>query len=347
MSSSPLQNKLPRQTGAFSTTSTSWHDVAKTRAFQPGYGIIPAQRNFTAMLNFVETPLAWETSEAEKIAEGHHPIIRYFSKLNRFLDPEKSTKNALFIAGTTLGVVLVLMVVGFTNLIKAPTEKISDNQTLLAASMPEENFDESEESPKANALFAVANGLEASPSKSKSAPPAFRSDPFKPLIELEWLKALLDKQNADKEKASPITKPTTTQTVNPFPSKPAEPTLGVPVESLIQFVGVVSNEDPRKPATVLLKLLNEANSMMLSKRIGSSFEYGGNYFTLTAVKGAYLYLTINGFKNRIELSSTSPSSQTTGSGNRNVSTNSNQTPLPNSNNEDSNIEKLLNDLGKV
>ncbi|MFN7310231.1 MAG: hypothetical protein ACK5T0_02565 [Vampirovibrionales bacterium] len=346
MSSSPLQNKLPRQTGAFSTTSSSWHDVAKTRAFQPGYGIIPAQRNFTAMLNFVETPLEWEAPEVDKIAEGHHPITRYFSQLNRFIDPQKSTKNALFIAGTSLGVVLVLMVVGFTNLIKAPNEKISDNQTLLAASLPEENFDESKESLNANALFAVASGLEASPAKSKPAPPAFRSDPFKPLIQLEWLKALLDKQNTEKEKASTITKPTTTQAVKPFPNKPAEPSLGVPVESLIQFVGVVSNEDPRKPATILLKLLGETESMMLSKRIGSSFEYGGNYFTLTAVKGAYLYLTINGFKNRIALSSTS-SSQSSSSGSRNVSQNPPQNAMPNAGREESNIEKLLNDLGNV
>jgi hypothetical protein len=343
MSSSPLQNKLPRQASAFSTASTSWHDVAKTRAFQPGYGIIPAQRNFTAMLNFVQAPLEWEALEAEKIATGQHPITRYFSQLNRFIDPHKSMKNALFIAGTSLGVALVLMVVGMTHLIKAPHGETAQTQTLLAASLPEENFDGSEESLKANALFAVANSLETSTSKRKPKVAPFRNDPFKPLIELEWLKNLLDKQN-EKKNTQVISNPEKPQNVKPFPSKPVETSLGVPVESLIQFVGVVSNEDPRKPATILLKLLNETNNIMLSKRIGSSFEYGGNYFTLTSVKGSYLM--INGFKSRVELSSAS-SSQTSSSRNNNVSSTPPQKSMPNASREESSIESLLNDLGNV
>jgi hypothetical protein len=345
MSSSPLQNKLPRQASAFSTASTSWHDVAKTRAFQPGYGIIPAQRNFTAMLNFVQAPLEWEALESEKIAAGQHPITRYFSQLNRFIDPQKNMKNALFIAGTSLGVALVLMVVGMTHLIKTPHEETAQNQTLLAASLPEENFDGSEETLKANALFAVANGLETSTSKGKPKVAPFRNDPFKPLIELEWLKSLLDKQN-EKKNTQVISNPEQPQNVKPFPSKPVETSLGVPAESLIQFVGVVSNEDPRKPATILLKLLNETNSIMLSKRIGSSFEYGGNYFTLTSVKGSYLYLMINGFKNLVELSSAS-SSQTSSSRNNNISSTPPQKSMPNASREESSIENLLNDLGNV
>ncbi len=346
-SSSPLQNKLPRQASAFSTASTSWHDVAQTRAFQPGYGIIPAQRNFTAMLNFVESPLEWEAPEAEKIAHGEHPITRYFSQLNRFIDPQKSTKNALFIAGTSLGVVLVLMVVGVTHLIKAPRESVRNTQTLLAASLPEENFDEAEESLKANALFAVAHGLQAPPSKSKPTTAPFRNDPFKPLIQLEWVEALLDKQNAENKDKEIVSPPKDSQTLKPFPKKPAEPSLGVPVASLIQFVGVVSNEDPRKPATILLKLLNESNSIMLSKRIGSSFEYGGNYFTLTSIRGAYLYLIINGIKSQVALSNTPSSAQASASGNQRLSNNPPQKSAPPSDHEASNIEKLLNDLGNV
>jgi hypothetical protein len=159
------------------------------------------------------------------------------------------------------------------------------------------------------------------------------------------LKSLLDKQN-EKKNTQVISNPEQPQNVKPFPSKPVETSLGVPAESLIQFVGVVSNEDPRKPATILLKLLNETNSIMLSKRIGSSFEYGGNYFTLTSVKGSYLYLMINGFKNLVELSSAS-SSQTSSSRNNNISSTPPQKSMPNASREESSIENLLNDLGNV
>ena len=355
MSRSSVQNTLPRQVSAFSTASTSWHDVSKTRAFQPGYGIVPAQRNFTALLNFVETPLEWEAPEARKIAKGHSPISRHFAHLNRFINPEKSLKQALFIAGTTLGVLFVLMVVGVTRFITTPTDApTKPAHALVATSLHEEPLEPEEETMQANALFAVAHGLEASSTHKKTKPAPFRNDPFKPLVELDWLKSLLNQSNAEKKDASFTTSSNNQPKVQPFANQPAEPSLGVPVESLIQFVGVVSNEDPRKPATILVKLLNETHSILLSKRIGSSFEYGGNYFTLTSVKGGSLYLTVNGLHSRVELSNRSSAQVNTKANtgantgaNTQVSSRPNQGSLPNTPLPDATIEKLLNDLGNV
>jgi hypothetical protein len=351
MSRSLVQKTLPRQVSAFSTASTSWHDVSKTRAFQPGYGIVPAQRNFTALLNFVETPLEWEAPEARKIAKGHTPISRHFAHLNRFINPEKSLKQALFIAGTTLGVLLVLMVVGVTRFISTPIDSPpTPAHALVATSWPEKPLESEEESMQANALFAVAHGLESSSTHKKTTKAPFRNDPFKPLVELDWLESLLKQSHAEKKDASFTTPSNNKPKVQPFANQPAEPSLGVPVESLIQFVGVVSNEDPRKPATILVKLLNETTSILLSKRIGSSFEYGGNYFTLTSVKGGSLYLSVNGIHSRVELSNRSnvqvKTEANTGA-NTQVSSRPNQGSLPNATPQDSTIEKLLNDLGNV
>jgi hypothetical protein len=355
MSRSFVQNTLPRQVSGFSTASTSWHDVSKTRAFQPGYGIVPAQRNFTALLNFVETPLEWEAPEARKIAKGHPPISRHFAHLNRFIDPEKSLKQALFIAGTTLGVLLVLMVVGVTRFISTPTDApTTPAHALVATSLPEEPLEPEEESMQANALFAVAHGLETHSSHKKTTTAPFRNDPFKPLVELDWLKSLLNQSNAEKKDTALMSPKNEKSTVQPFANQPAEPSLGVPVESLIQFVGVVSNEDPRKPATILVKLLNETHSILLSKRIGSSFEYGGNYFTLTSVKGGSLYLTVNGVHSRVELSNRASAQVNTQAGagantgaNKQVSSRPTQGSLPNATPQNATIEKLLNDLGNV
>ena len=345
MSTSPLKHK-PRPIAAFNHVSSSWHDVAKTSAFQPGYGLLPTQRNFSAMLNFVESPLEWEAPEVDKIAKGQHPIIRYFSQLNRFIDPHKSMKNALFIAGMSLGMVLVLMVLGITQQINVSRHNNDrDKQAFLSSSaLAEAPIGEENDALEATALFAVANGMEESNQKTKAKAPPFRPDPFKPLIKLEWLEKMMGTQKDDKTNTTVVSPPQKKQTLNPFPSKTNTASLGVPVESLIQFMGIISNDDPRKPSTVLLKLLDGSNSLMVSKRMGNSFEYGGNYFTLTSIKGPSLYLSINGIKSRVELSNTS-SDQTKKT--RTVS-NYNQNALPNSdNNKDSTIEKLLNDLGNV
>jgi hypothetical protein len=170
----------------------------------------------------------------------------------------------------------------------------------------------------------------------QSKPIPLRNDPFRPLVKLTWLAQLskpettMDAEKIEKSIGVPL--PASEWETESTPSPKA---AVIPLSSLMEFIGVVSDENPHKAATVLLKLFHDSGELLLSKRIGSTFQYEGNTYTLTAIKGATLFLNVNGFPEQIRMSTQSSRPA--------ASVNQNTPPRASS----QNVETLLNELNGI
>jgi hypothetical protein len=305
--------------------SVSWQDVTE---HSQGFRKASTPRDFHRMLQFVSQPLQWEASEQNAIEEKRLPITRRLAEVSRLLDVFKETKVTVWLTGITLALVATLLYFGITKEFTPQAVKAPEEASLLATHLPNEG-----ENP-ANAFLSVASEVNQKMKKTAPKDLNFRTDPFKPLVQMQWLEKLKS------EEENPSYRPSETEapapSVNPFPNQNTPAVNSIQASSFMEFVGVISDENPKKPATVLLKLLGDSGGQIVSKRLGTSFEFGGNYITLTALRGATLYLVINGFKDALTLSSTQG---TTSSSSTNTTSTKEQTP--------SEVEKILQELGRV
>lgn len=310
--------------------SISWQQVAER---SQGFRRASTPRDFHRMLHFVSQPLQWEATEQEAIAEKRLPITRTLTQVSRVLDVMKEAKSTVWIIGLTVLLSATLLYLGIylgiSPELAKPSTEASAETSLLASHLPEE------EEGSVNAFLSVASEVNQKMKKTAPKDLNFRADPFKPLVQMQWLEKLKaeERENASRPSEGSSTPPT----VKPFPAPNILPVNTIQASSLMAFVGVISDDNPKKPATVLLKLLGDSGGQIVSKRLGTSFEFGGNYITLTALRGATLYLVVNGFKDALTLSPTE--AMKTSSSNTTTASPNGQTP--------SELEKILQDLGRV
>jgi hypothetical protein len=230
--------------------------------------------------------------------------------------------------------VLVLILFGVFSVLKpllhsSPSTVNEESITLNESHLP------------ATSLLAMEKKEALLPEISESKAPQpksipLRNDPFRPLVKLTWLAQLSKPEttmDAEKREKS-IGVPLPSSEWDTESTRSPKATM-IPLSSLMEFIGVVSDENPHKAATVLLKLFHDSGELLLSKRIGSAFQYEGNTYTLTAIKGATLFLNVNGFSEQIRMST---------QGSRPSPPLSQNTP-PRASSQ--NVETLLNELNGV